>query len=82
MTAPDGFDDLAAEAAQARAEARAADIEELRHDVKAARLAAYGDSNDAEIELLQAALDGALSLLGVDEIELTDAEIDKAENPA
>lgn len=39
------------------------EIEELKQTVKAARNAAYGDSNDEEIELLQEALSEALAVI-------------------
>lgn len=42
--------------------------------VRAAKAAALGDSNDDEIEALQAALDEALNLLGRDDLRTLDAE--------
>lgn len=42
-----------------------ADIDMLMADVQAAQDAAFGDSNDEEIDLLRGALEGALALLGL-----------------
>ena len=51
-------------------------LDMLLADVRLAQLAAHGDSNDTEIELLRGALFEALGLLGVEVPELTEDEID------
>ena len=48
-------------------------IEQLLADVKLAELAAHGDSNDTEIDLLRGALHEALRLLGIEVPEVQGA---------
>ena len=55
------------------------DTDPLAQAVIAARKAAYGDSNDNEIELLNDALDLALRRLNVTVRDLTDDEIEGVE---
>jgi hypothetical protein len=52
--------------------------EQLDDLLRQAKLAAFGDSNDREIDALRAALDTALDLLGVAWPELTEEEEEAA----